>query len=670
MPSHHRDDAKKFLLAIMNGKQINLQPGDPPWLISYYTGMRNIIRAVVQLNPELYELAKQSKYNQYNLEGSTINHLLCGLENKALMAAFDYLNGKGIAVAVLVFDGLMIYKNDVTDIAGILQGCSSSVNQVLEGCDIEFTVKEMDEGYDIPSTTRTTNQPVDINLVLQKGVYPYEYMDSFDRFQETELPPIGKFYSSLSDESISKKDYQHAQEVWETFNCENLGDYHDLYLKTDVTLLADVFQTFRRTCMNAYKLDPLNYYTAPGLSWDALLKYTAIELELLTDYDQHLFIEKEMRGGISMASKRHAKANNPGVPGYDPSEEHNHIMYYDANNLYGWAMSQTLPYSGFKWVDKPPTEPGKGCILEVDLEYPAELHESHNDYPLAPERLKVKKEWLSGYQANLLEDDNILNTEKLVPNLMDKTKYVLHYRNLQLYLSLGMKLKKIHRILEFNEAPWMEPYIRMNTEFRKKSKSAFEKDFYKLMYNSVFGKTMENLRKRVDIKVWKYGSQCTLLYTDTDSLLVDLKTPDVYADMESMKTYYDFSDYPKDHQLFSEQNKKTIGKFKDECSGTPLAEYVGLRPKMYSILRADERLIKKAKGVKKYVITKQINFENYKDALFNQKTYNHEMNMLRSQKHQIYGLTINKTTLSPLDTKRWIAPDGITTYAFGYRQEQ
>ena len=89
-------------------------------------------------------------------------------------------------------------------------------------------------------------------------------------------------------------------------------------------------------------------------------------------------------------------------------------MYYDANNLYGWAMSQPLPYSGFKWVDKPPTEPGKGCILEVDLEYPAELHESHNDYPLAPERLKVKKEWLSGYQANLLEDDNILNTEKLV----------------------------------------------------------------------------------------------------------------------------------------------------------------------------------------------------------------------------------------------------------------
>ena len=119
-------------------------------------------------------MSLQSKHIHYNLEGSTINHMLCKLKNKVLMAAFDYLNGKGIEVAALVFDGLMIYKNDVTDIVGILKGCSSSVNQVLEGCDIEFTVKEMDDGYDIPSTTRPTYQPVDINLLLQKGVYPYE----------------------------------------------------------------------------------------------------------------------------------------------------------------------------------------------------------------------------------------------------------------------------------------------------------------------------------------------------------------------------------------------------------------------------------------------------------------------------------------------------------------
>ena len=148
-------------------------------------------------------------------------------------------------------------------------------------------------------------------------------------------------------------------------------------------------------------------------------------------------------------------------------------------------------------------EKDKGYMLEVDLEYPQHLHKSHNDYPLAPEKLAVKEEWLSEYQTELLENKSTINIIKLVPNLMDKNKYVVHYKNLMLYLSLGMKFKRIHRVLEFDEKTWMEPYIRLNTEMRKKAKSAFEKDFYKLMNNSVFGKTMENLRKRVDIKLVK-----------------------------------------------------------------------------------------------------------------------------------------------------------------------
>ena len=187
------------------------------------------------------------------------------------------------------------------------------------------------------------------DIILRKGVYPYEYIDSLDRFNETQLPSIDKFYSKLSDEKIKDVDYEHAQKVWNEFNCKTIGDYHDLYLKTDVVLLADVFQTFRKTYMDSYKLDPLHYYTAPGLSWDALLKHTNIDLELLTDMDMHLFIEKGMRGGISMVSKRHAKANNPHTADYNPEKENNYIMYYDANNLYGWAMSQSLPYSDFKW---------------------------------------------------------------------------------------------------------------------------------------------------------------------------------------------------------------------------------------------------------------------------------------------------------------------------------
>ena len=304
------------------------------------------------------------------------------------------------------------------------------------------------------------------DIILRKGVYPYEYIDNLDRFNETQLPPIDKFYSKRSDEKIKDVDYEHAQKVWNEFNCKTIGDYHDLYLKTDVVLLADVFQTFRKTCMDSYKLDPLHYYTAPGLSWDALLKHTKIDLELLTDMDLHLFIEKGMRGGISMVSKRHAKANNPHTAGYNPEKENNYIMYYDANNLYGWAMSQPLPYSGFKWLSGKvgKREKGKGWIRKVDLEYPKRLHKLHNDYPLAPEKLSVKEEWLSSYQTELLENKSMLNCSKLVPNLMNKEKYVVHYRNLQLYMRQGMKLTKVHRILEFNEKPWMEPYIRLNTE--------------------------------------------------------------------------------------------------------------------------------------------------------------------------------------------------------------
>ena len=578
-------------------------------------------------------------------------------------------------------------------------------------------------------------------LLLRKGVYPYEYMDSWEWFADTRLPPKASFYSKLTGEHISDKDYAHAQNVWDVFGCQSMGDYCDLYCRTDVLLLADVFETFRKTCMGQYSLDPAHYYTSPGLSWDALLKKTGVELELLTDYDQHLFIEKGLRGGISMVSKRYARANNHLIEGYDSSKPNTHILYLDANNLYGWAMSQPLPTGGFQWVDdcdrltetitEHPADSHEGYILEVDLEYPEELHNVHNAYPLAPERMVVKKEWMSEYQHELL--DAGVEVEKLVPNLYNKNSYVLHYRNLQLYLSLGMKLTKVRRALRFQQSRWMEPYIRLNTELRKKTTSGFEKDLFKLMNNSVFGKTMENLRKRVDVKLVRadeddrlrrliaspsyaranifdndlaaiqmhksrlllnrpvyvgmsvldlskhlmydfyynelkkqYGEHCQLLYTDTDSLLLEIKTEDVYKDMGANADLYDTSDYPKDHPQYSEENKKVVGKMKDECAGRLITEYVGLRPKMYSILEVDGGNIKKAKGVKKSVVKKNITHGQYKEALFGRKTYRHGMDVLRSEHHIIFGQHLNKISLSPFDSKRWIAKDGVETLAYGH----
>ena len=228
-----------------------------------------------------------------------------------------------------------------------------------------------------------------LSLVMRKGVYPYEYMDSLERFKENKLPPGESFYSRLTGEDISDEDYQHAQKVWRMFEMKTLQDYHNLYNETDVLLLADVFVNFRNICMENYKLDPAHYYTAPGLSWDACLKMTDVKLELISDINMLLMIEKGIRGGVSMISNRYGKANHKYMDDkFNPSEPSKYLTYLDAKNSYGAAMSMKLPTHCFKWMkyNELTTWRKYPCILEVDLEYPKELHDLHNDYPLAPER--------------------------------------------------------------------------------------------------------------------------------------------------------------------------------------------------------------------------------------------------------------------------------------------
>ena len=336
-----------------------------------------------------------------------------------------------------------------------------------------------------------------VNLLTRKGVYPYDYVSSLEKLSETQLPPKEEFYSKLNDEDITDDDYQHAIHVWNTFECKTIRDYHNLYLKSDVLLLSDVFENFRKTCLKHYKLDPAHYYTSPGLAWDACLKETGQELQLLHDYDMLMMFERGIRGGISHISKRYAEANNKYMKDYNPDEESSYIQYLDANNLYGWAMSQSLPTHGFKWMkditkDKVmdilekanhsmSNRGRKGYIFEVDLEYPSNLWESHNDYPLAPEKMIVN------------------GVEKLICHFKPRKNYVVHYRNLRQYLEMGMRLTAVHRGISFYQSSWMEPYIRKNTELRKTATNTFEKNFFKLMNNSVFGKTIENIRKRQNI---------------------------------------------------------------------------------------------------------------------------------------------------------------------------
>ncbi len=364
-------------------------------------------------------------------------------------------------------------------------------------------------------TRRHHSDDTKLKLTMKKGTFPYEYMDDISKFDDIKLPPIEAFYSHLADESISEEDYEHAQNVWTTFGMKTMKDYHDLYLLTDVLLLSDVFENFRDMSMNYYKLDPLHYFTLPGLSFDACLRMTDVELDLITDPEQMLFIERGIRGGVSVISNRHGAANNRYDPdNYDPTLPSSYLMYLDCNNLYGHSMSQYLPTGNFNFLteqqienfDISTLEPTDetGYFLEVDLEYPMELHDTHNDYPLAPESVKVVKDMLSPYALNLYEKlytGSFAGCEKLIPNLRNKERYVVHYVNLQQYIKLGLKVTKTHRILEFSQSPWLKKYIDFNTEKRKMATSSFERDFFKLANNAIFGKTMENLRKRVDVRI-------------------------------------------------------------------------------------------------------------------------------------------------------------------------
>jgi hypothetical protein len=358
--------------------------------------------------------------------------------------------------------------------------------------------------------------------MLQKGIYPYDYINSYNRFNESELPSIDKFYSKLTNEGCDEKDYKHAKLIWEHFNCKTLLDYHNLYLIGDVLLLADVWENFKEVCYKIYGLDPSYYLTSPSLSWDSFLKHKhdisngQFQIELITNMEIYLFVEDSIRGGLSQISKRYAKANNKYMSNYNEKEIDEYILYLDANNLYGYAMSEHLPQGNFKWTKKEWTKEEilnledkgkKGYLFDVDLEYPKELHDHHNGYACGAENIIIDKSYLNEWQQEGYKNTKV---DKLVTSFFDKKDYGINYRLLKLFLKLGLKIKKINRVLEYDQDNFLESYILKNTNERAKASNEFEKDFYKLMNNSVYGKTMENVHNRINFKLVTTEKQAIL----------------------------------------------------------------------------------------------------------------------------------------------------------------
>ena len=411
---------------------------------------------------------------------------------------------------------------------------------------------------------------------------------------------------------------------------------------------------------------------------------------------------------------------------YDENKPTKYLQYLDANNLYGWAMSQPLPTGGFHWVElrkdwSPKTiikelavKKDRGYLLEVDVAYPKELHDYHNDLPFMFAKMKIN------------------GVEKLVPDLHYKKKYVIHIKALKQAIVHGLVLERILGYIEFKQSAWIQEYTDFNTRLRTAAKNDFEKDFYKLMNNSVFGKTMENIRKHRNIKlvndgkeylknvmkpyfksgtllgpdlmgcemgkvrvimnnpvylgqaildlsktimyefhydymIPKYGDRLKLCYMDTDSLIYSIKTEAFYADIvDNVETRFDTSGYPNNgsRPLPVKKNKKVIGLMKDELGGEIMKEFVSLRPKMYSY-KVGNSEPKKCKGIKKCVAKHTISFDDYKRCLFGGEQCHRSQLLFRSCKHEVKTLEVNKLALSREDDKR-ISIDGVASCAIGH----
>ena len=566
-----------------------------------------------------------------------------------------------------------------------------------------------------------------VEFMCTKGIMCYDYITAEHVFNETKLPSKSSFFNSLTNAHISNEEYVQANNMWQAFGCSNLGDYFDVYLTIDVCLLADVFENFRAVSHDYYGLDPVRYLSLPQYSFDCALKYTKIQLDLLHDIDMYNFCEEAIRGGICVAAYKLAKANNKYLKNYDPNERDSFIMYFDCNNLYGHAMCQSLPYAEFEWLTPDEMQQFSinkcddqyGYFLQVDIEYPHELHDTHSEFPLACEKKQVRLQELSPITQKLAAKFKIkkeLGCNKLVPNLHNKYSYITHYKNLLYYVEKGLIITKIHKILRFREKPWLKPYIEFNTEKRKQAENPFEKDLFKLMINSVFGKTMEAVKRRIDYRLvgqektlvklaskptFKHAtiinsnlvgvemrkSNITLnkpiylgatildlskittsrfyydfllptfqhnvrvLYTDTDSFIISVFSPDIYADMSLRMDIFDTSNYAKGHALHTCKNKNVPGLWKDECQGRVINSFCALRPKMYSFALEGETH-NKCKGVKQHVV-KTMHHDEYLQCLENDIEREHEFVSIRSFKHKIYTVEQRKKSLSPMDDKRW-----------------
>ena len=347
------------------------------------------------------------------------------------------------------------------------------------------------------------NEGLTDDLFKKKLAYPYEKFNLNNLHEPLNLTKED-YWSTLNQSYPCEDDIKRTQQLIDTYNITTAQELTMLYLKMDVLQLTDVFENFVETSTLMYGINPLYSYSLPGYTWKAGLKLTKIKLDFIKDKQLLLLLENNIRGGISSVMG----------PRFIESNENTKLLYIDANNLYGWAMSQYLPTSEFEKLDFPegyileqivedlrfiPDNNEYGYFIECDMIYPAEIKEKTENFPLCPYQTKADPNLFSEYM-NSVKQPNYKPTEKLMCDLTNKYNYMMHYRMFKFYTQIGMKVTKIHTIYRFKQSLWLEKYINHNTQKRTKAKTNFEKDLYKLMNNAFFGKTMENVRERTNLE--------------------------------------------------------------------------------------------------------------------------------------------------------------------------
>lgn len=671
-----------------------------------------------------------------------------------------------------------------------------------------------------------------VDLVMQKNIYPYKWFDSFEKFNEPFTSILDLVNNNKYEAFTDNPEDEGFLRGWEkkkaAFNkvvqafpqLQTVTDYANIYLACDVCQLADIIENTRNLFMSTHKLDPMYYFGAPGYSWDAFLYDLTMTRPQMCpqlfgkgEMNKVCFFMQGIRGGCSGIMKRYATANNKHMGDlYDPTKPSSYIIYLDANNLYGWSMQQELPYCNFAWVCEAQIEyinrldiyfPKTKMMMyleqleqdemagffEVKLEYHPKCHDRDNLYPLAPEKSVVQFDDVTHLTRELNTIAGYKLTSKtpmLLQTLRDKDHYFVHSKLLKFYMQHGLEFRKIYSGLTFKQAPLMRPYIDKNTELRNKGTSVFEKELYKLLNNSIYGKTFENPMKysylkfvngekeynkvvsmtgfkgavfaQDDFMIAKvlyekikynkplylgatvteyakflmfqfyydvlkdfygdngldkpegYEPRVQLLFTDTDSLMLQIFTDDIFEDIkkinseENMEKYncpFDISSFDKEvieQYGINHPFDKVIGKFKSETGSKIIYRFVGLRSKMYAYQTIDEYreqmesekadCHKRGKGIPGAALN-TLTMKSYLKCLFgtSDETIIREIEEgkrlpnfedptmirqeittrgIRSFDHKIYSTMAKKYGLSCNDTKRFILADNIHTLAYGH----